>query len=119
MCKKAEKRITRHKRIRKKIFGTSQRPRLSVYRGLANITAQLIDDLTGKTLVSISTQDKVLKKELLYGGNLKAAQLLGEKLAERAKQKGINQVVFDRSGFLYHGRVKTLAEACRKHGLNF
>lgn len=114
-----KKRIKRHKRIRRKLFGTKQKPRLCVYRGLANIQAQIIDDLDGVTLVSMSTHDKEVKKKLPYGGNVKAAEILGQLLAEEAKKKGITKVVFDRAGFLYHGRVKTLAESARKNGLKF
>ena len=113
------KRATRHKRIRKKILGTQTRPRLCVYRALANIYVQLIDDLNENTLLSVSTQEKAVKKSLGYGGNIKAAQFLGKLLAERAKRQGISKVVFDRAGFLYHGRVKALAESAREHGLKF
>ena len=119
MKEKIEKRIRRHKRIRKKIVGTEARPRFCVYRGLANIHAQLIDDINEKTLLSVSTEDKSFKKELAYGGNAKAAQMLGEFLAEKAKKKGITEVIFDRAGFHYHGRVKALAESAREHGLKF
>ncbi len=119
MKEKIEKRIRRHKRIRKKILGTEARPRLCVYRGLSNVQAQLVDDINERTLVSVSTQDKDFKKKITYGGNVKAAQLLGEILAERAKKKGVTEVVFDRAGFIYHGRVKALAESCREHGLRF
>lgn len=119
MKAKLLKRIRRHKRIRRKIFGTETCPRLCVYRGLANIRAQLIDDMTEKTLLSVSTYDKDFKKKPACGGNVKAAEALGEVLAERAKNKGIIKVVFDRAGFLYHGRVKALAESARKHGLKF
>ena len=119
MQKKAEKRQRRHKRIRKSIFGTEKRPRLCVYRGLANIHAQLIDDINEKTLFSVSTTNKNFKKKTAYGGNVQAAKLLGEVLAEQAKQKGISEAVFDRGGFLYHGRVKALAESARERGLKF
>lgn len=117
MKEKIKKRIRRHKRVRKKVFGTESRPRLCVYRGLSNIQAQLIDDMNEKTLVCVSTQDKEFKKKITYGGNVKAALLLGEILTEQAKKKGITEVVFDRAGFIYHGRIKALAESCRKHGL--
>jgi large subunit ribosomal protein L18 len=119
MKEKLEKRIRRHKRIRRKILGTEIRPRCSVSRGLANIYVQLIDDMKEKTLLSISTFDKEFRKKMPYGGNVKAAAFLGELLAQRAKKKGINKIVFDRAGFLYQGRVKALAESCRKHGLQF
>lgn len=111
-------RIRRHKRIRKKIVGTKQKPRLSVYRGLKNIYAQLIDDENNKTLLTCSTQDKEIKDKV-RSCNLKTAALLGEFVAKKAKEKGIEEVVFDRGGYLYHGRVKALAEAARKGGLSF
>ena len=118
-----KKRITqrerRHKRIRKKIFGQNQRPRLCIYRSLTNLSAQIIDDVAGKTLLSISTFDKEAKSAIKYGGNVKAAGGLGRLLAEKAKAKGINSVVFDRGGYQYHGRVKVFAEAARKGGLVF
>ena len=100
-------------------MGTKIRPRLCIYRGLANIQAQLIDDIEEKTLVSVSTQHKDFKKGITYGGNVKAAALLGKILAEQAKSKGITEVVFDRGGFLYQGRVKALADSAREHGLKF
>ena len=111
-------RIKRHKRIRKKVSGTKQIPRLSVYKSLTNIYAQLIDDENSHTLLTCSTLDKQIK-EKVKTRNLKAATLLGESLALKAKEKGIERVVFDRSGYLYHGRVKAVAEAARKGGLKF
>lgn len=119
MRDKIVKRIRRHKRIRKRILGTATRPRLCVYRSLGNFHAQLIDDLHEKTLLYLSTLNKEVKKKVAYGGNTKAAELLGQLLAEQAKSKGISKVVLDRGGFLYHGRVKALAESCRKNGLEF
>lgn len=119
MLDKREKRTRRHKRIRKKIVGTAGVPRLCVYRGYANLQAQLIDDINGQTLLSISTQDKEFKKKMNYGGNIQAAALLGEILAERAKKKGLSELIFDRAGFLYHGRIKAFAESMRKQGLKF
>ena len=119
MKEKILKRIRRHKRIRKKLVGTKERPRLCLYRGLVNIHAQVIDDINGKILLSVSTQDKDIKKKIGYGGNVKAAKLLGKLLAEQAKNKGVNEVVFDRAGFLYQGRVKALADSAREHGLKF
>lgn len=119
MKEKLRKRIRRHNRIRKKILGTKLCPRLCVYRGLANIEAQLIDDLNQKTLLTVSSKDKQFKKKIPYGGNIQAAKLLGQTLAEEAKNKKISKVVFDRAGFLYHGRVRALAESCREHGLRF
>ncbi len=119
MKNKREKREIRHKRLRKKIIGTEKKPRLCVYRALTNLQVQLIDDLNEKTLVSVSTAGKDFKKKTPYGGNAKAAELLGQELAEKAKNKGINEVIFDRGGFSYHGRIKTFAEAARKNGLKF
>lgn len=109
------RRERRKKRIRKRISGTPERPRLSVYRSLKHIYAQLIDDTTGRTLVSASS----LELKLSQGGNVAAAKQVGQVLAERAKAAGISQVVFDRNGFKYHGRIKALAEAAREGGLKF
>ena len=111
-------RIKRHKRIRKKVFGTKERPRLSIYRSLKNIYVQFIDDDSNSTLLTCSTLDKDLKLSRT-GGNVKTATLLGAVVAQKAKAKGINKVVFDRGGYLYHGRVKAVAEAARKEGLVF
>ncbi|MFH1045924.1 MAG: 50S ribosomal protein L18 [Candidatus Omnitrophota bacterium] len=119
MKNKHEKRIRRHNRIRKKLFGTPAKPRLCVYRGLANLHAQLIDDENQKTILSVSTSTKDFRKKGIYGGNAKAAELLGVMVAEQAKSKGIQEVIFDRAGFVYHGRIKALAEAARKNGLKF
>ena len=107
----------RHLRVRKKISGTPERPRLSVYRSEKNIYAQIIDDVNAVTLVSASTLDKDLN--LKVGGNKEAAKLVGELIAKRAVDKGITEVVFDRGGYLYHGRIKELAEAAREAGLKF
>lgn len=117
--KKLRGRDRRRKRIRKKIMGTDKRPRLSVSRSHKNIYAQLVDDIKGRTLLYLSTTSPELKKSIKYGGNVKAASILGEELAKQAKTKGITKIVFDRSGNLYHGRVKALAEAARKEGLLF
>jgi large subunit ribosomal protein L18 len=117
--KKITGRQARHKRIRKRISGTSERPRLSVFRSHKNIYAQVIDDTSGNALVHVSTMDKTIKKNCPYGGNTKAAAALGELLAMRAKEKTITKVVFDRCGYLYHGRIKALAEGARKAGLEF
>ena len=107
-----------HERIRKKLLGTSQRPRLNVYRSLNHIYVQVIDDLEGKTLVSANSAEG--KKEArTKGGNLAAAKTVGKAIAERAKAKGIDKVVFDRGGYIYHGRVKALADAAREAGLKF
>jgi large subunit ribosomal protein L18 len=107
-----------HTRIREKIAGTTVRPRLNVYRSLNHIYTQLIDDSTGTTLVAASSQGKK-GEEVPYGGNVEAAKLVGKLIAERALEKGIKKVVFDRGGYLYHGRVKALAEAAREAGLDF
>ena len=112
-----EMRLERHKRIRKDISGTADRPRLNVFRSNANITAQIIDDEKGVTLVSASTREKELN--IKNGGNVEAAKLIGTEIAKRAKKAKINTVVFDRGGYLYHGRVKALAEAARENGLEF
>lgn len=110
----------RRKIIRKKISGTGQRPRLSVYRSLNNLYVQLVDDSTGRTLLSLSTTSPGLKEKVKKdGGNVKGADILGGALAEACKTSGVTNVVFDRSGYLYHGRVKALAEAARKGGLKF
>ena len=101
------------------LVGTSERPRLNVRRSLKNLFAQVIDDSKGVTLVSASSSDKDFKKKLAYGGNVKAAALLGELVAQKAKEKNITQVVFDRGGSDYHGRIKAFAEAARKGGLQF
>jgi large subunit ribosomal protein L18 len=109
-------------RQRKRIAGTEERPRLSVFRSVSHIYAQVIDDLTGKTLVSASTVDASLKGALgkgVRGGNVKGAEAIGKAIAERAKEKGITRVVFDRGGFLYHGRIRAVADAARKAGLEF
>ncbi len=109
-------RLHRHVRVRGKISGTPERPRLNVFRSLSNIYAQVIDDLSGKTLVAASSVEKGFDGK---GGNKEAAQKVGEMLAERAVKKGITEVVFDRGGYIYHGRVKELAEGARKGGLKF
>ena len=109
-------RLTRHKRVRAKISGTPERPRLCVYRSLANISAQIIDDVNGVTLASASSMDKDFEG---VGGNTEAARKVGTKIAERALAKNITEVVFDRGGYLYHGRVKELAEGAREGGLKF
>lgn len=116
-----EGREKRHKRIRRKITGTKERPRLSVRRSINHIYAQVIDDTAGKTLLQLSTLSKDLKGKLSVGlaGNVKGASLLGTALAEKCEKEGITKVVFDRAGYLYHGRIKALAEAARKGGLSF
>ena len=119
MLLKADKnkaRQKRHLRVRNHIAGTAARPRLNVFRSLANIYAQVIDDEKGVTLVAVSSQDKEFKN---YGGNIDAAKAIGEAVAKRAIEKGISEVIFDRGGYLYHGRVAALAEAAREAGLKF
>lgn len=116
---KNENRLARHKRVRKKISGTAERPRLSVYKSAKNIYAQLIDDINRTTLVAASTIDKEIDLGGVYGGNKDAAKKVGELIAKKAVAKGISEVVFDRGGYLYHGRVKELAEAAREAGLKF
>src|SRR5947209_1679888 len=107
-----------HERIRKKMQGTAERPRLNVYRSLNHIYVQLIDDLNGQTLVSASTAEGK-KEERRSGGNVASAKVVGKTIAERAKAKGVSKVVFDRGGYIYHGRVKALADAAREAGLKF
>ena len=109
-------RLKRHKRVRAKVFGTPERPRLNVFRSEKNIYAQVIDDVAGNTLVSASSLDKEIEGN---GGNKAAARAVGKLVAERCKAKGIDQVVFDRGGYLYHGRVAELAEGAREGGLEF
>jgi len=108
-----------HQRVRQRVEGTTERPRLCVYRSLWHIYAQVIDDRAGKTLVSASSVDKETKKNLKGGGNIAAAKVIGKAIAERAKAAGVVKVVFDRGGYKYHGRVKALADAAREAGLQF
>ncbi|WP_312641396.1 50S ribosomal protein L18 [Hydrogenoanaerobacterium sp.] len=109
-------RLKRHYRVRNKISGTAECPRLNVFRSAKHIYAQLIDDVSGVTLAAASTMDKGFEG---FGGNKEAAHKVGVAIAERALEKGIKDVVFDRSGYIYHGRVKDLAEGAREGGLNF
>ena len=115
MIKRDEIRQRIHARIRRKLTGTTERPRLSVHRSLNHIYAQVIDDQTGETLVSAST----LAFKAKTGGNVAAAKEIGKAIAERAVEKGVKKVVFDRGGYLYHGRIKALAEVAREAGLEF
>lgn len=112
-------RLRKHDRVRKKISGTPERPRLCVFRSLSNVYAQIIDDTTGTTLVAASTLDEALKGKVEFGGNIEASTAVGKLIAEKALAKNIKQVVFDRGGYVYHGRVKALAEAAREGGLEF
>lgn len=112
-------RLKRHRRMRRNLAGTPARPRLNVFRSLNHIYAQVIDDITGHTLVSASTLDKEIKGSGGYTGNKDAAKLVGELVAKRALEKGISKVVFDRGGYIYHGRVEALAQGAREAGLEF
>ena len=114
-----EKRLKRHERVRKNLYGTPERPRLCVFRSNKNISAQIIDDVNGVTLVAASTLVKELRAEIENGGNKEAAKKVGEAVAKRALAKGIEEVYFDRGGFLYHGRVAELADGAREGGLKF
>jgi large subunit ribosomal protein L18 len=119
MIRKPEKKEIRnriHRRIRRKLSGTKERPRLAVFRSVSHIYAQVIDDVEGRTLVSASSVDKNAKTK---GGNVAAAKAIGKLVAERAKEKGVKAVVFDRGGYQYHGRIKALADAAREAGLEF
>jgi large subunit ribosomal protein L18 len=113
---KNEIRLRIHKRIRRKVAGTPERPRLAIFRSVNHIYAQLIDDQQGNTVAAAGSTEKDIRGK---GGNVEGAKLIGQKVAERAKEKGITKVVFDRGGYLYHGRVKALADAAREAGLEF
>ncbi|MBD8500600.1 50S ribosomal protein L18 [Paenibacillus arenosi] len=116
---KNKARLKRHLRVRKKIEGTTARPRLNVFRSSKHIYAQLIDDVKGVTVASASTMDKELRDQIKNGGSVEAAAKVGELIAKRAKEQGQTNVVFDRGGYLYHGRVQALADAAREAGLEF
>ena len=116
---KNDARQKRHLRLRKNLIGTAARPRLNVFRSLSHIYAQIIDDQSGTTLVAASTLDKELRDSFEYGGNAEAAKSVGGAIAKKALDKGIKQVVFDRGGYIYHGRVAALAKAAREAGLEF
>ncbi len=109
----------RHRRVRKKVFGTPESPRLNIYRSLNNIYAQIIDDVNGVTLVAASSLDEEVKSKVSHTGNKEAAKLVGNLIGKKAVEKGIEKVVFDRGGYLYHGRVKELADGAREAGLKF
>ncbi len=117
--KKNKKRLKRRKGIRKKVLGVKERPRLSVFRSSKNIYCQIIDDTTGNTLAGASTLTKDVKDKLPYGGNIKAAELVGQKIAEEASKIGVTKIVFDRGGYKYHGRIKALADSARANKLEF
>ena len=116
---KLKRRLRRRNHVRRRVVGTAERPRLSVFRSSKHIYAQLIDDLSGVTLAAASSLAPDVRGSLKYGGNIKAAQVVGKKLAEAAKEKGIAKAAFDRGHYRYHGRVKALADAAREGGLQF
>lgn len=116
---KNKARLKRHLRVRKKVEGTAARPRLNVYRSSKHIYAQLIDDVAGVTLASASTVDKELSGSIGNGGNVESARKVGELIAKRGQEKGVKNIVFDRGGYLYHGRIQALADAAREAGLEF
>ena len=116
---KKVRQLRRRRHVRRKIVGTAERPRLTVYRSSKHIYAQLIDDLSGVTLAAASSAAADVRSDLTYGGNVKAAQAVGKKLAENAKSKGIQRAAFDRGHYRYHGRIKALADAAREGGLQF
>ncbi|MGB9680023.1 MAG: 50S ribosomal protein L18 [Thermoanaerobacteraceae bacterium] len=121
MINKANRNISRkrrHIRVRKRVFGTSERPRLNVYKSISHIYAQLIDDVKGKTLIQASTLDPELRSTA-KGANKNSAKLVGQLIAKRALENGIKDVVFDRGGYIYHGTIKELADSAREGGLNF
>ncbi len=116
---RSEARVDKHYRIRNKISGTEARPRLCVFKSLHHLSAQIINDEAGHTIVAVSTQEKELAAKLTSTKNIEAAKVIGEVIAKRAKEKGINSVVFDRSGYIYHGKIQAIAEAAREAGLEF
>jgi len=116
---KKQSRLKRKKRIRKNIFGTQGKPRLSVFRSARQIYAQIIDDTDGRTLVSASSLEKKVKEQPKFGNKIEVANFIGKLVAERAIEKGLKEVVFDRNGFLYHGRVRAVSEGARDAGLKF
>ncbi|MCU0665817.1 MAG: 50S ribosomal protein L18 [Candidatus Omnitrophica bacterium] len=119
MNKKEVLRLKRHKRIRQRVSGTKEMPRLVVRRSLNNLSAQAIDDVNNRVLAACSTSDKDLKAKIPSGGNIKASNVLGETLSAELKSKGIERIVFDRAGYLYHGRIKAFADSLRKGGIKF
>jgi large subunit ribosomal protein L18 len=119
MNRRMTARLSRKRRIRRKISGTGERPRLSVFRSARHIYAQIVDDLQGHTLVAASTLSKEIREKLTGLKKGETAKEVGRLLAAKAKEKGISQVVFDRNGFLYHGRIKAVADSCRENGLIF
>jgi large subunit ribosomal protein L18 len=116
---KIEARLKRKKRIRKKVSGTAERPRLCVFKSLKNMYAQIVDDASGRVITGISTLTAEMKGDIKYGGNTGSAKKVGEAIAKKALGLGIKDIIFDRNGFKYHGRVKALADGAREGGLNF
>jgi len=116
---KEELKLKRHRRIRLKIFGTKERPRLVIRRSLKHLHATLVDDIERKILFSFSTLDKAVREKFMHAGNIKAAEFFGEVFGQQLKERGINRIVFDRAGYLYHGRIKAFAESLRKQGVEF
>ena len=116
---KERARLKRHRRIRLRMRGTLSMPRLVIRRSLKNICAEVVDDAKNKTIFSLSTFDKEIKEKFPSGGNIKAAEFFGDVFARKAKERGITKIIFDRAGYLYHGRVKAFAESLRKGGLEF
>ena len=119
VSKREQDRTRRHRRVRLRVYGTPDRPRLNIFRSNAHIYAQVIDDTTGRTLVSASSRDKEIKSKVKNGGAVAAATAVGRLVAERALKASLTAIVFDRGGYRYHGRVKALAEASREKGLKF
>ncbi len=117
--KKEMSRIKRHRRIRTRLSGTPEKPRLVIHRSLKNLFGQVIDDTNSSVMFSMSTQDKSVREKFPNAGNIKAAEFFGQEFAKRIKEKGIVKVVFDRGGYLYHGRIKTFADGIRKGGIAF
>lgn len=116
---KRHARLKRHFRVRKKLSGTSERPRLCIFKSLNHIYAQIVDDATGKTILTLSTLSADVREKVKYGGNIEAAKIVGKELGKKALENNVSKVVFDRGGYPYHGRVKALAESAREAGLVF
>lgn len=119
LSKKTQARLKRKRRVRKRIFGTEERPRLTVFRSAKHIYAQVVVDTTGSTLATVSTLHKEVRECMPFKGKVDAAKYVGKLIAERAKEKGVSRVVFDRNGFLYHGRIRAVATGAREQGLDF
>lgn len=119
MNKKEQLRLKRHRTIRLKVQGTAERPRLVIKRSLNNLSAEVVDDTRNKTVFSLSTLNKEVRQKLNSAGNVKSAELFGQLFSQKAKEKGISRIIFDRAGYLYHGRIKAFADALRKGGLEF